>query len=166
MPVGAHIIPADQLPRWTRSAVMLRDCQDGQAAGDGVLTQGELERYIDRLERERDQLVATRSSTKTVDIRIRDSEAMLLDMQAAGVDGLSYLPDEILAKAFRPELNARVVEMLMKDDEGRTGHITQGVLDNARGRYMNIEARSMIELNSRQRALDDIREIARALGLL
>ena len=145
---------------------MLRDCQDGLAPGDGVLTQGELTRYIDRLERERDQLVATRSSTRTVDIRIRDSEAMLEDMLAAGVDGLSYLPDEIQALELRPELNARVVELLMKDDEGRGGHVTQAVLDRARGRYMNIEARSMIELNSRQRALDDFREIARALGLL
>ncbi|MCA9555269.1 MAG: hypothetical protein KC933_34875 [Myxococcales bacterium] len=145
---------------------MVRDCQDGLTDGDGVLTQGELAHYIQRLERERDQLVATASSTRTVDIRLRDSHAMLMDMQAAGVDGLSYLPDEIAALGLRPELNARVVEMLMKDDDTRIGTITQGILDHARGRYMNIEARSMIELNSRQRALDDLREIARALELL
>ena len=109
--------------------------------------------------------LAAHGSTRSVDTRLRDAEEMLQDMREAGVDGLNYLPPEVVQANFRPELVARVVEMLWKDDEDRALRITQPVLDAARARYMNIEARSMLELNSRDRALTEIKEIANALGL-
>jgi len=133
--------------------------------GNGVLTRDELEGYIQAQYEERNRLVAAHGSTRSVDTRLRDAEEMLQDMKEAGVDGLNYLPEEVLAADLRPELQARVVEMLWKDDENKALRITQPVLDAARARYMNIEARSMLELNSRDRALAEIKEIANALGL-
>lgn len=167
MPAGAHIIPADHLPRCSRYAAMIRDVghNNNHTRGNGVLTRDELESYIQAQYDERNRILANQGSTRSVDVRLRDSEQMLHDMVDAGVDGLSYLPEEIQEQNFRPELAHRVVEMLMKDDEDRSLRITQPILDRARGRYMNIEARSMVELNSRDRALNEIKEIAQALGL-
>ncbi|GEM_PF-3057172 len=167
MPAGAHIVPADHLPRCSRYAAMIRDVgHNNVTRGNGILTRTELESYIEHQYEERNRLIANQGSTRGVDVRLRDSEQMLNDMLEAGVDGLSYLPDEIQEQQLRPELANRVVEMLMKDDENRSLRITQPILDRARGRYMNIEARSMVELNSRDRALSEIKEIAQALGLL
>lgn len=167
MPPLPHIVPADHLPRSSRYGAMIKDVgHKGAARGNGVLTRDELEAYISAQHDERNRLVQNHASTRGVDTRIRDAEEMLQDMLAANVDGLNYLPEDVAAANLRPELNARVVEMLWKDDEDKAQRITQGVLDRARARYMNIEARSMLELNSKDRALAEIKEIAHALGLI
>lgn len=145
---------------------MIRDVgHDGQARGNGVLTQGELESYIDKLHAERHQLLAAHSDTRPVDSRLRDSERMLEDMRAGGFDGLSYLPDEVMGPDFPADLIPRVVEVLVKDDLEKAGRVTQAVVDRARQRYMHLEGRSMPELNSRQRGLEDLDRIARFHGL-
>ena len=166
MPSGPHIVPADQLPRWSRYSAMLRDVgHDGHTRGDGVLTRPELESYIDKLYTERNRLLAAHSDTRPVDTRLKDSERMLEDMRQGGYDGLSYLPDEVSGPDFPRDLVPRVVEVLYKDDEEKTGRLTQGVIDRARQRYMALEGRSMPELNSRQRGLEDLDRLARYLGL-
>lgn len=167
MPPLPHIIPADHLPRTSRYGAMMKDIgHGGPRRGDGVLRREELEAYIEGQYNERNKLLAAHASTRAVDTRLRDAEEMLGDMLAKGADGLNYLPDGVVAANFRPELNLRVVEMLVEDDENRALDITQDVVDRARGRYMNMEARSMVELNSRERALNEIKEIANALGLI
>lgn len=166
MPPMPHIIPADNLPRSSRYAAMSKDIgHNAPTRANGVLTRDELEGYIQTQYEERNRIIAGRGSTVAVDTRLRDAEEMLQDMLAANVDGLNYLPPEVLDANLRPELMHRVVEMLWKDDEDRALRITQPVLDSARARYMNMEARSMVELNSKDRALAEIDEIARTLGL-
>ncbi len=167
MPTGARIVPADHLPRWSRYAAMMRDWSySGPGRGDGVLTRDELQGYIENLNRDRMELLRRGESTLTTDMRIRESREMLGDMDRSGVEGLAYLPPEIAVLGLRPELNARITEMLMTDDEAKLGRVSQAVVDSARGRYLGMEARSPGMLQVRERALLELNEIARTLGLI
>lgn len=162
----AHIVPADQLPRCSRHAAMIRDVgHNGHTRGNGVLTRAELEAYIEGQIDKRQQLVAAHEPTRTVDRRLMDSNEMLADMKDAGVDGLSYLPKDVEALKLQPELQIRVVEMLVTDDEDGALRVTQPLIDRARARYMNMDVPSLAAVNSRDRALGDFNEIARSLGL-
>ncbi len=166
MPAIAHIVPADVLPRCSRYAAMIRDVgHGGHTRGNGVLTRAELEAYIEGQIDQRHKLVAAHEPTRTVDRRLTDSNEMLADMVNAGVDGLSYLPADVEDLNFPPDLQVRVVEMMLNDDEDGSLRVTQPLIDRARARYMNMDVPSLAAVNSRDRALGDFNEIARALGL-
>jgi hypothetical protein len=163
MPQPPKIVGADELARWNQYAAMLRDYHhDGPNKADGVLMRDELESYIDKQRREREGLVRKRESTLALDNRLRESYQMLSDMVAAGVDGLSYLPEDVEALDLPQHLVRRVSEMLMTDDRDSVGEITQEVLDRARVRYYDMPA---ILIRQRDVALAEIAEIAEKLGL-
>jgi hypothetical protein len=167
MPAAPRIIPADTLPRWSRYAAMLRDCgHDGLGRADGVLHLEELKGYVESLQRDRVERVRNRESTGDLDLRLRESSQLYADMQAANVDGVSYLPQSLLDLDLGPILNRRCVELLMVDDDLKLGHVSQDVLDRGRARYHAMDSRSVHLLEVKRQALEDLDDLADRLGLL
>lgn len=167
MPTNLRVIPAENLPRWSRYAAMMRDCAHaGGGRGDGVLTLAELDQYIAGLHDERTELLRASESTMHLDMRIRESKDMRQDIQNAGVDGLSYLPRELEALDLPTALKTRATELLMHDDRRNRGTITQEVIDRGRSRYLNMDARSAHLIQVKDRALQEITELARKLHLI
>jgi hypothetical protein len=167
MPASPRIIPADSLPRWSRFAAMIRDCgHEGLGRADGVLRLDELKGYVENLQRDRVERVRNRENTSDIDLRLRESSQLCADMQAKGVEGVSYLPEEILALDLGPALNRRCVELLMMDDDLKLGQVSQDVVDRARARYHGMDTRSVHLLEVKRQALDDLDALATELGLL
>jgi len=165
---GERIIAADDLgPRWSRYSAMLRDTeQPGPDRGDGVLRLEGLEWYIDRLQIDRNAALRDRESTQVIDMRLRESMEMLGDMKRAGVTGLFYLPPQFDGVQLTPSLRQRITELLMHDDQDKTGRISQGLIDRARTRYYNLPQLSAHTVFVRERALNEIGDIAHKLGLI
>jgi hypothetical protein len=142
--------------------------------GDGVLTIDELRACIDQQLQERAKLYADNVregfsnfySRDTLDMKdsfLKDSREMLREMQEKNIDGVAYLPEEVAE--FPTYLRCRITEMLMADWRVSYGEVTQLVLDNARSRYMTMPGSTKSERENKQRALEEVSEIAQRLGL-
>lgn len=163
MPTFKVVAPGDLAAPWSRFAVMSRDyALDGVASGDGLLTREELREYIESLGQERIEASAAREPTDVIDMRLDESRRLLRDMDLVNADAVSYLPEAL--QTLPERLKRRATEMLMMDDEWGLGEIDRGILEAARTRYNEMSGPSLAMISSRNAALADIDEIARALG--
>ena len=105
----------------------------------------------------------SRDSLDMKDFFLKDSREMLSQMQEKKIDEVAYLPEEVAE--FPTHLKCRITEMLMDDWRVSNGEVTQLLLDNARSRYMTMPGTTNSEKNYKQRALEEVNEIAQRLGL-
>jgi hypothetical protein len=153
--------PHSLINPWTSYEAMVRDDQTS-GAGDGQLTLTELTAHIDRLRAQKDQLMSNEAGVAVIDLRIADARRLYKDMVDSGATALQYLPDPLMS--LPTHLKQRASELLLHDDVGSVGNIDQFVIDNARQRYNNLGG-SPISYHSRQKALQEIDQLAQALGL-
>jgi hypothetical protein len=141
----------------------------GPGAGDGFLSLGELNRHVERLERdlvsEDPSLVPFARIELEEAQRLRRDLSDVADYAPPGAEvQIQYLPDE-LARAS-PEIRRRASEVLLQDDETHSGIITKAVIDHARGRYDVLsDVGAYAGARSRRVALDELAEIGRLLRL-
>lgn len=146
---------------WSQLDAMTRDDQTA-GAGDGELTLSELQAHIDRLAQQREQIVTDEGPTGVVDLKINYARRLYKDMVDSGAGAVQYLPDGLMGLPV--PLRQRATELLLHDDVGSLGDIDQFVINHARDRYAAIYGTG-VSMMARQKALDEINQLAQALGL-
>lgn len=156
--------PEQLVTPWSRWSALSRDKGvDGVGSDDGYLTIDELKNQLTNLAAERAKALEDGLSVFYLDMQIGESRKLYNDMVASGATALQYLPDDLMNM---PEhLRRRAVELLRQDDVTTIGTIDQYVIDHARGRYGAMTAFTPGMMASKQKALDEISEIAAWLGL-
>ena len=149
---------------WTDWALMNLDKGvRGVGAEDGYLSTEELSYQLLELGRQRDARVSAGKSTTYIDEKINDGRNLYKDMTDHDVTRLKYLPDTLLDLSLGAR--QRACELLRLDDTTATGEIDQYCIDHARACYQQMHPSSPVALTSKTAALNQIAEIARALGL-
>lgn len=148
---------------YSQYAVMSRDWSlEGAGKGDGILSQDELRQVIRQQER-KFQATSTSADWSALD----ESRKLLRDMEQANVEAVYYLPEEL--RTVVPEhLKGRATELLMLSYDPQVdtrGTITQEVVDRARNNYRSLPGSVWATMNSRQKGIDEISELANLLGL-
>jgi hypothetical protein len=151
---------------WTRYDVMTADL-NGPEAADGYLKLYEAVDHVAELEAERSRRIAAGSAMMDIDDQLEDARELEKDIRSAAQYSaavqVQYLPDAVINLPLN--LRRRATELLMNDDLGKTGEISQAVVSHARSRYDAISAITPGALGMKNKALAEIDAIASYLGL-
>lgn len=149
---------------WTDWSIMKLDKGiHGVGAEDGHLSLDELSFELLDLSKKRENRELAGKPTYFLDNKLDDGRKLYKDMTDHGLTRLKYLPDDLLELASGAR--ARACEILRVDDITATGEIDQFCIDHARARYKEMNPASAVGLAAKSTALEQIGQIALALGL-
>ena len=154
--------PADLPSAWTNWSAMSRD-KAPSGDPEGVLTRSELKSLLQDLNDAKTSASSSHEPTMYLDMQINSGRKLYKDMVDAGATGLQYVPDELMSLPIA--LRRRATELLKRDDTSMLGQVDQFVIDHARGRYNAMTAMSSGMVQAKETALNEIDDLADALGL-
>ena len=132
-------------------------------ADDGYLSSEELSFQLIELSKQRKNRELAGKPTFYLDGILDDGRKLYKDMGDHDITRLKYLPDPLLDLASGAR--KRACEILRMDDITASGEIDQFCIDHARARYKEMNPSSAIGLSSKTTALEEIKQVATALGL-
>ena len=143
---------------WTDWSLNTRD-----ANKDGVLTRNELMTHIKGISGKRDRASLNGHPTGYFDMELNRSRKLYDDIKDNSADGVQYLNNELMSLPLA--LRKRASELLERDDTSMLNKIDQFVIEHARGRYASMTPMTSEMIQAKEKALDEIDDLADALGL-